>query len=258
MDQPQWEPDPLTQFFIEAHRIVTEANFVVTSLPNAEIAAVERSVHQLEAIREILLHIDQDDPHSPPEDIEHLLSYLDDLLLPLEHLEVFRQVFMYLEECELLDMSVKAQRVCLFLVFQPRVQASLNRTTDAWNHHKIRTERNRTPVALFELSREIAIQRGYWTGDPGDSAADAGDPLYGVDGQAPAPPAPEVHGEPGHVGAQPRDEEGERGAGITTNTDSELEEGRRILAGFDFERDDGNWGIDVYCEAVTLYNSRIG
>lgn len=163
---------------------------------------------------------------------------------------------MYLEENGLLNMDVKAHRICLFLVYHRRIQDSLDRTRHGWNHHKIRTERNKTPVALYELSRETAIQRGYWTGDPGDSVEDASDPLYGVDGHAPPPPSNEASEDPANVSDDPRGLEEERTAGITTNHDSELEEGRHLLADVDFLRDDEFWGIDVYCQAVTMYLAR--
>ncbi len=114
------------------------------------------------------------------------------------------QIFMYLERAGLLDMDVEVHRVCLFLVFHSRIQAALDRTRDAWNHHKLRTERNRTPVALYELSRETAINRGYWTGDPGDPVDEvSADPAYGVDQRAPAPPVAEMNEEPTQAGAEP-------------------------------------------------------
>ena len=112
-----------------------------------------------------------------------------------DSLETFRQIFMHLEELQLLDMDNDVHRISLFLTFHKRIQASLDRTREAWNNHKIRTEHNRTPTALYQLSKETAINRGYWHGDPGD-AADGVDGLYGVDGGAPAPPAADVQGEP--------------------------------------------------------------
>ncbi|KAJ7899806.1 hypothetical protein B0H13DRAFT_2336854 [Mycena leptocephala] len=46
---------------MEAHSITTQAQCIIDSLPNAEFPAVERSSHQLEAIRQILGTIE--DPH---------------------------------------------------------------------------------------------------------------------------------------------------------------------------------------------------
>lgn len=167
-------------------------------------------------------------------------------------LETFRQIFLYLVNHALLDMNKDEHRACLFLVFQPRIQASLDRTRDGWNHHKIRTERNKTPVALFEISREQAIQRGYWTGDPGDAIERvANDPLYGYDGEAPLPPVGETDDVP-DSSDPPVGVDAEREAGVCINDDAELIAVKELMPEFDFEEEDNNWGIDVYCRAVIV------
>ncbi|KAK6993145.1 hypothetical protein R3P38DRAFT_2800892 [Favolaschia claudopus] len=104
-------------------------------------------------------------------------------------LETFRQIFDYLEKNDLLDMENPVHSACLFLVFKRRIQAALDRARDAWNHHRMRTQHDKTPIAIYELSRTAAIIRGYWTGDPGDDMDAASDPLYGFDGDAPLPPS---------------------------------------------------------------------
>ncbi|KAK6993144.1 hypothetical protein R3P38DRAFT_3425961 [Favolaschia claudopus] len=104
-------------------------------------------------------------------------------------LETFRQIFDYLEKNDLLDMENPVHSACLFLVFKRRIQAALDRARDAWNHHRMRTQHDKTPIAIYELSRTAAITRGYWTGDPGDDMDAASDPLYGFDGDAPLPPS---------------------------------------------------------------------
>jgi hypothetical protein len=43
---------------MESHWIATEAQFIVDSLPNTKTAAAEQVVHQLDAIRIILLSFD--------------------------------------------------------------------------------------------------------------------------------------------------------------------------------------------------------
>ncbi|KAJ6612180.1 hypothetical protein B0H10DRAFT_2053277 [Mycena sp. CBHHK59/15] len=172
-------------------------------------------------------------------------------------LEFFRQIFLYLAANDLLDMKNEVHRSCLYLVYQPRIQASLDRTRDAWNHHKIRTERNKTPVAIYELSREYALARGYWTGDPGDDVeVVANDPLYGYDGEAPLPPPGESADNPdGLMGGEPVGVEAEREAGISLNDDDELAAIKELMPDFDFEEDDGNWGIEVYCRAVVYLST---
>ena len=111
-------------------------------------------------------------------------------------LEYFRQIFFELERLDLLDPSSPTHLVCLYLVYQPRIQESLDRTIKSWNDHKIRTAGNRTPNALFQLSKEKAINSGYWRSDPGDDAQDVGED-YGEDHEAcTAPPAEELEEDP--------------------------------------------------------------
>ncbi|KAF9004171.1 hypothetical protein BDZ89DRAFT_1145726 [Hymenopellis radicata] len=179
-------------------------------------------------------------------------------------LEIFRQIFFYLERAGVLDMENPIHRLCLFLTFQSRIQASLQQAKDAWNHHKLRTERNRTPVLLYELSREQAINRGYWTGDMGDPIEVVeGNNSYGIDPSAPLPPANEMNSADDHPSVPPResgdnwDSNRQKAGGILLNKDEELEYGRQLMQDYDFERDDGNWGIEVYCEAVQTMTSRL-
>ncbi|KAG9041672.1 hypothetical protein FS837_011900 [Tulasnella sp. UAMH 9824] len=173
-----------------------------------------------------------------------------------DSLEAFRRVFLSLEEEELLDMSDTVQRAALFLVFQPRIQSSLDQTQAAWNNHKIRTAGNKTPLAMFELSRATAITEGYWTGDPGDLLVDAEDPLYGCDGEA--GPLPQNTRDHTNVDEDPVDiDEDLVNDSELSGLDEELEWLKGILEGFDFEEDNGNWGIDVYLNAVALAYERI-
>lgn len=141
----------------------------------------------------------------------------------------------------ILDMEDSVHRLCLFLVYQPRIQQSLNEAKAGWNLHKIRTEGNRTPVALYELSKQKAIHQGYWTGDPGDSVHDADHPNYGYDPEAPLPPANELRAE---------DDPEAENTNLFVNADEHLDMAREILAHIDLDKDDGERGIAVYVEAV--------
>ncbi|KAJ7149994.1 hypothetical protein C8R46DRAFT_836031, partial [Mycena filopes] len=227
-------------FLMEAHNICVQAQFIVDSLPNAELPAVERSTHQLGAVRQIVVGIV--DPVFTEERLWRDVRK--------DALETFRQIFDYLEKNGLLDMENPIHSVCLFLVFHRRIQAALDRARDAWNHHRMRTQRDKTPVAIYELSRTAAITRGYWTGDPGDDATIASDPLYGYDGEAPQPPAGTTANEPLERTEQPVGASVERESGILVNDDEDLLAAKELLGAFDCDRDDGNWGIEVYCEAV--------
>lgn len=75
-------PYPIHNFLMEAHNIAIEAQFIVDSLPNADLAAVERITHQLDAVREIVNSIN--DPSLPVPTIQGLLELVDGLLSSLE------------------------------------------------------------------------------------------------------------------------------------------------------------------------------
>ncbi|KAJ7222008.1 hypothetical protein C8J57DRAFT_1253761 [Mycena rebaudengoi] len=111
-------------------------------------------------------------------------------------LEFFRQIFFHLVECDLLDMECAIHRICLYIVFQPRIQHSLNETRTSWNNHKIRTAGNKTPIAIYQHSPERATNRGYWTGDPGDDLTTTSHPSYGEDPSERLPPPDELSGDP--------------------------------------------------------------
>lgn len=138
-------------------------------------------------------------------------------------------------------------------------QKSLDETVTSWNLHKVQTAGNKTPLATYQLSREKAITQGYWTGDPGDDEDMASNPLYGYDFNERSPPADEVASDPEAPDlGEYEDLKAEREAGVFVNDDEEIWEAREILKDMDCSVDDGNSGIDIYCEAVlciTLYLS---
>ncbi|KAJ6616080.1 hypothetical protein B0H10DRAFT_2219820 [Mycena sp. CBHHK59/15] len=174
-------------------------------------------------------------------------------------LQFFREIFLHLEEMELLDMESSIDRVCLFIVSQPRIQASLDETLGSWNLHKIRTANNKSPQAIYELSREKAINRGYWTGDPGDDIATASHPSYGEDSNEALPPLDELSSDPTAADyTEFADAAAEHAAGIYVNHDDEVEEMKTALGSLDYMEDDGNWGIDQgsppYCIRLRPYD----
>ncbi|KAJ7855084.1 hypothetical protein B0H13DRAFT_2237907 [Mycena leptocephala] len=185
---------------MEAHRICVEAQFVIDSLPNADLPAVERSAHQLGAVRQIFSVLED---HSMTERLWRDVRK--------DSLETFRQIFDYLEKNELLDMENPVHSACLYLVFHRRIQASL------------------------DPQREAAITRGYWTGDPGDAVSTV-DPLYGYDGEAPTPPFDVTANEPLHRMEQPAGAAAERESGILVNGDEEPDAAQELLGDFDCNR----------------------
>ncbi|KAJ7939148.1 hypothetical protein B0H13DRAFT_1573542, partial [Mycena leptocephala] len=111
-------------------------------------------------------------------------------------LQVYCEIFIDLEGLDLLDMESPIDCVCLFIVFHPHIKKIPSRNPHALNLHKIRTTENKTPLAIHELRLEMAINRGYWTGDPGDDLATASHPSYGEDENAPLPPSDELANDP--------------------------------------------------------------
>ncbi|KAJ7067739.1 hypothetical protein B0H15DRAFT_794090 [Mycena belliarum] len=232
------EPDPTNSFLLHAARILQETQFTIDSMPNVEMFAVERALRQLHAIHYVLTHIE--DSWLEPGEIDKDVRK--------DTLQVFREIFAYLVETGLLDMESAIDRVCLYIVYQPRIQASLDETLKSWNFHKLRTAGNKSPHAIYELSREKAINRGYWTGDPGDDLQTALDPSYGVDSNEDLPPLDELTNDPDTVNyTEFANSAAERDAGIYVNHDKEVEEMRTALTDLDVMADDRNWGMDIYC-----------
>lgn len=151
---------------------------------------------------------------------------------------MFRLLFTWLQKRELLDMDDLVEKTALFVVFQPRIQASLYEASNAWNNHGLRTEGGRSPTRLYGLSRMLAKRLAYWDTDPGDSIEVASDPLYGV--------------EAADLGPTYATQEEEMEAGLRVHDEARLTEARALLqeVGIDIDRDDENSGIDVYLEVV--------
>ncbi|KAF9004944.1 hypothetical protein BDZ89DRAFT_966761 [Hymenopellis radicata] len=229
------ERDNIQQFLSYCHGLCNESRFIIASFPNAEIPAVEKVAHQLYAVRTIIHGLD--DPY---------LSEAQRLWVDVQKdsLEAFRQVFLYMEQNGLFDKENAIHCLCIFLVYQPRIQASLNRAKHAWNHHKIRTARSKTPIAMYELSREKLIMLGVWTGDVGDDISCV-DGFYGVEGAE--------REEEGL--AMPRVDPNDPNSALAE--DEDIESAREALGDFDFEEEDDNWGIDVYCRAVVQLHAHV-
>jgi hypothetical protein len=159
-------------------------------------------------------------------------------------LEMFRQIFLYLEHAGLLNIDVRIHQVALFLVYEGRIQQSLDRMRHAWNAHPLRGEKMKSPNLLFVMSREEAIRDNRWFKDPGDNMEAASDPFYGVD---------QPDGFASHIDdfeTEPDAVQDEIEEGIRMNTDEEIQHAQQALAGFDFNFDDNNWGIPTYTQVV--------
>lgn len=61
----------------------------------------------------------------------------------------YRNIFYYLEQCELLDALNDSHLFALHYVFLPRINRSLNELFASWNNHPMRTANNRSPLQLW-------------------------------------------------------------------------------------------------------------
>ena len=120
---------------------------------------------------------------------------------------------------------------------------SLDETVASWNLHKVRTAGNKTPLALYQLSREKAINQGYWTGDPGDDVDSVSDSNYGKDPNEGFAPADELANDPQATDYHDFESNAdmEREAGIFVNDDEEIRVAKECLDGYDFHANDELW-----------------
>ena len=61
----------------------------------------------------------------------------------------YYRLFYFMEQQDLLDPLNEIQLFTIHYVFLPRINRSLRKFQDAWNHHSLRTEGNSTPHQLF-------------------------------------------------------------------------------------------------------------
>lgn len=60
-----------------------------------------------------------------------------------------------LEEDDLLDISCTDDIFCVHYGFLPRPKRDLEIFTEAWNHHPLRTEGNRSPTQIWDLAQTL-------------------------------------------------------------------------------------------------------
>ncbi|KAJ3567916.1 hypothetical protein NP233_g6054 [Leucocoprinus birnbaumii] len=113
-----------------------------------------------------------------------------------------------------------------------------------WNHHSLRTASNKTPIAIYELSKTKAINLGYWNNDPGDAASSV-DGLYGFDGEETPVPEAELLREHDYQ------------SGRDSDDGPALAEARNVLNGLPVDSDDGNHGINWYCQAILMLQAYV-
>ncbi|KAF6765342.1 hypothetical protein DFP72DRAFT_797978 [Ephemerocybe angulata] len=224
----------------KVQKLIDSTRFFLSSVPNVDNDLGEGLARQLRSSRDLLTDL-RDYTLLTKKELQEYVRR--------DSLEFFRQIFLTLEKEHLLNPDSRVHLVALYLVYQPRIQASLNETITSWNNHALRTERYKSPLAIYELSKETAINLGYWnSGGIGDDIREV-DENYGVEGDEALPASEEA--EP----TAPRSDhfeslEEEIEAGIVITDDEFIAEAREALGDMDFAVDDGSWGMDTYCEVV--------
>ena len=87
-------------------------------------------------------------------------------------------LFLFMEDENLLDRQNKLDVFCLQMVYKQRIQDSLDRFRDGWNNHSIRTEKNKNPLQLWTLGTIANEGKGF---SEIDTLLDPNHELYGVD-----------------------------------------------------------------------------
>ncbi len=62
---------------------------------------------------------------------------------------VFYDLFLFMEDNGFMSPGNNNDLFCLHYVFKPRINNAIRLFKHGWNHHKLRTERNRTPMQLY-------------------------------------------------------------------------------------------------------------
>ena len=63
----------------------------------------------------------------------------------------FYNLFRHLEDTDLLDATNEIDLFCLHFTFLPRINALLRIFQNTWNNHKVRTEKNKSPLQLYVI-----------------------------------------------------------------------------------------------------------
>jgi len=98
-------------------------------------------------------------------------------------LGLFYDLFYALENQDVLNPDDENQLWCLHYVFLPIINRHLCNWKDAWVHHPLRTERNKTPMQLWISG----LQAAWGSQGPEDEVFQGDYANYGIDWQGPVP-----------------------------------------------------------------------
>ena len=75
----------------------------------------------------------------------------------------YKDLFEYLENCEVLDCLAETHLLALHLIYLPRINKSLSEFQLQWNHHPLRTMNNRSPLALWQIGEHPELNNAAMT-----------------------------------------------------------------------------------------------
>lgn len=96
---------------------------------------------------------------------------------------IFYNLFHSLENEDLLDPADDIDIGCLHLVFLPKINKMLELFQNMWNNHKLRTERNRSPLQLFMMGLQTVGNTTILGKEDFESFDEISASSYGIDGE---------------------------------------------------------------------------
>ena len=147
--------------------------------------------------------------------------------------ELYYRLFYHLENSDLLDPTQEIHLYSLHYIYLPRINRSLSSFREAWNHHRIRTEHNKTPHQFFTEGTLHLHSSGL-------ASLDFLDKSYGTEDDL--------------VISSPDDEGVHVPENCLTLTDEHFEELQR---GVDWNSASQNYGIELYEQAVGVIEQMI-
>lgn len=145
----------------------------------------------------------------------------------------YRNIFYYLEQCNLLNPDSEHDLFMLHYVFLPRINRSVCELVNVWNNHPLSTAGNRSPLQLWHSGINAVANSDYRTVDGVFAAQDWSE--YRIGGGPPASCDTDNDVQVPQVNFEPSPEEFR-----------ELQDHINPLS------DDGNHGINLYVAAIIL------
>ena len=150
---------------------------------------------------------------------------------------LFYYTFYAMESSGILQIGDPVHLFALHLVFIPRINKALSEFMEAFNHHKVRTERNWSPIQMWMngmMHADNPLAEGLLDEEPNDLT------MFGYDAQGPS-----CLGEENNIVVEP----------IDFDYKALIES--YVLDNLDPLKETSELGIDIFCEALNLILYRI-